>query len=173
MQTLDKAVQTYFLGRDFLTWLWFKSETGEGRFNSVQSGEIEVWFDGPLTLQSEGSLGAEKVICSSDALTEARLALNEGRKVARATLRIRSGDDEWMCVIDSLWMNFRSVKPPKTAGGDDYDAQFYERVFLLERLTAIIDDLYAAFLTARLSSDWRRQELPAFRAWALGASNQA
>lgn len=166
MQALDKALQTYFLGRDFLTWLWFKSETNEGRFKLDLAGDVEVWFDGPLTLQSEGSVGAEKVVCSSDALTEARLALSEGRKVAQATLRIRSGSDEWVCVIDSLWMNLRSVKPPKTAGGDDYDAQFYERVFLLERLTAVIDDLYSAFLSLRLSPEWRKEELPALRAWS-------
>jgi recombination associated protein RdgC len=172
MQVLDKVMQTDFLGRDFLTWLWFRSETGEGRFNLPRTGAAELWFDGPVTLQSEGSAGAEKVVCSSEVLTEARFALKEGRKVVQATLRITTGDDEWVCVMDALWLNFKSVKIPGTMRdkGEDPEGLFYERVFLMERLTGIMDELYGSFLDLRLSPAWREEELPRLNAWVAGPS---
>ncbi len=173
MQVIDKAVQTEFIGRDFLTWLWFKSETGEGSFRLDKAGDVEVWFDGPVTLQSEGSAGAEKVVCSNEALSEARFALTEGRKVVRATLRVNSGDDEWVCGLDSLWLNFRGVKLPKTMKEKEKDREgiFYERAFLIERLLGIMDEIFGLFLELRLSGKWREEEFILLKEWANGSSN--
>jgi len=173
MQVVDKALETEYVGRDFLTWLWFKSETGEGRFRLDKAGDVELWFDGPVTLQSEGSAGAEKVVCSNEALTEARFALTEGRKVVKATIRVKAGEDEWVCGLDSLWLNFRGVRLPKTVKEKEEDREgiFYERAFLIERLVGIMDEFFALFLKLRLSGRWREEEFPLLKAWVNGSSN--
>jgi hypothetical protein len=53
MSQADKIRRTTFLGREFLTWLMFRSSRDEGVF-SLDNGEvIEVFFERALTLDGE------------------------------------------------------------------------------------------------------------------------
>ncbi len=168
MQVLDKAVETEFLGREFLTWLWYQSHRREAVFKLEKAGDLELWFDGPVALQSDGSATTQKILCSSETLTEAKLALREGRKVVRANLRVVSGNEEWSLTVEPLWLNLKSLRLPKTGGEDE--GLFYERVFLIERITAIMDELFELFLEIRTSPRWREEELPAMRQWVEGGA---
>ncbi|MBW1829304.1 MAG: hypothetical protein JRI74_07775 [Deltaproteobacteria bacterium] len=79
MQVLEKVKETESLGREFLVWLWFKTETEEGLFDLGEAGKAELWFDGRMTLQLESDLGLETITCAGDQLhmREARFALDE------------------------------------------------------------------------------------------------
>ena len=46
MQLLEKVKKTEFLGREFLVWLWFKIETGEGLFKINKKSPAELLFEG-------------------------------------------------------------------------------------------------------------------------------
>jgi hypothetical protein len=169
MQLIEKARDFEFLGREFLVWLWFKSETSEGRFSLGEAGSAELWFDGRIVLQPNGEDGDEKVIClgESSRLPEARFALAERKTVTEAKIRLSIGDDEWSFILDSTWMNFKSFRAPKVMQDNekDPDGLFYEKFYLIEQALSAMDSIFSSFLKIRLSPDWEGSELPALIQW--------
>lgn len=169
MNILDKAMQTEFLGQDFLVWLWFKSETLEGRFPLDEEHTINLWFDGRLTLQSAADDGGEVVVCQGETsqTREGRFSLNENKKVTQARLRMVLGEEEWSFALDARWLNFRSLKTPRIMDDrkDDPDGLFYEKMYLLERPVAVVNHLFHQFITLRISPEWEQEELPAMTQW--------
>ena len=81
MQIMEKVRETGFLGREFLLWLWFRSETGEGLFDLGELGHVELWIDGKVVLEAESDEGVEKITCAGEnaRLKEARFALTKNK----------------------------------------------------------------------------------------------
>jgi recombination associated protein RdgC len=169
MQILDKVRQTEFLGRDFLVWLWFRSELQIGQFDLGEAGKVEIWFDNRMTLKSEGEEAAETLTCTGEnsEMREARFALTEGKKITQARIKLIMGDDEWSFMLDSTWMNFKSLKTPRVVQdrSEDPDGIFYEKMFLIERPVAVVDALFGDFIRLRLAPEWETEELPALIQW--------
>ena len=115
MQLFEKVRDNEFLGREFLVWLWFRSDVREGRFSLGEAGDAELRLDGRIVLQSDAGEGAEKVIClgENSHQREARFALAESKTITEAMLKLVIGDHEWSFILDSTWMNFKSFKSPK------------------------------------------------------------
>ena len=112
MQVLDRVRETESLGREFLAWLWFRSETDRGVFDLGERSKVELWFDRRMTLQADHDLGVETVTCTGDHphMREARFALFERKEITQAMVRLNIGDNQWSFLLDSTWMNFRSFK---------------------------------------------------------------
>ncbi len=155
-----------FLGREFLTWLWFKSETQDGQFALEDSKQVLLWFDDKVVLQSDGD---EIVSCQGEnsALTEARHALRDGKKVTQAKIKLIVGENDWSFSLDSTWLNLKSLKTPKVMldTREDPEGLFYEKVFLLDTPISAIEQLFIQFLKIRISSDWDKKEAPGIRHW--------
>lgn len=170
MSVIDDVRDSEYLGRDFLVWLWFRSETMESPFRLQGGEEAELWVGGKVTLQSEGDRGVETIVCTGEnaKIKEARVALGEGKKVTRVRLHLRAGDDEWIFELDSTWMNVHSLKTPRIfqEKGEDPDALFYERMFLVEKFLSLLDGIFAEYIEARLSPGWEAEELPNLLKWA-------
>lgn len=169
MQLLDKVKKTGFLGSEFLLWIWFTAETGEGLFDLGNKGKAELWLDGKIILQSETERGVETITCSGEDLSmkEARFALAEAKEIREATVKLGVGDNQWSFALDATWMNFRSLKTPRVMndGKEDPEGLFYEKVFLIEEAISAMDQIYASFLKRRLSPEWLTGELPAIARW--------
>jgi len=169
MQLMEVIKKTEFLGREFLMWLWYKSETNNGVFDLGEAGEAKLWFDRRVVLQSEGDEGVEKVVCSGENpdLKEARFALTENKAITDAMVKLIIGDNEWSFTLDSTWMNFTSFKSPKVLQDKDDDPEglFYEKFFLIEQAVSAIDFIYSSFIRIRISSVWETEELPALLKW--------
>ena len=168
MDILEKVVETEMLGRDFLVWIWFKSEINGGIIDLKDGEQAEIHFDGKITLQSEGDESVEKVVCTgiNARLREARFALSEYKKVTEASIKLVIGDEEWFFALDSAWMNFKSFKTPKVEqDDDDPDGLFYEKIGLLETAVKQVDAIYEAYIKLRVSDEWKERELPAIRRW--------
>jgi recombination associated protein RdgC len=169
MQLLDKVRKTEFLGREFLLWLWFRSETEEGIFDLGDKGKAELWFEGKITLQSENERGVETVTCAGEAMSmkEARFALAGEKEIRQATITLTVGDNRWSFVLDSTWMNFRSFKTPRVMNDkkEDSDGLFYEKAFLIEEAVSAMDQLYSSFIRRRLSPEWLTEERRAIARW--------
>ncbi len=168
MQLLEKARKTEFLGREFLAWLWFRTETDKGHFKLGEE-TVDIWFDGKITLEGENERGLETIVCSgqSQDMKEARFALAENKEIVQATVVLTMGDNQWTFVLDALWMNFRTFKTPKVVQDkrEDPDGLFYEKVYLMEAAVSAVDDIYGEFLRHRLSPEWSTRELPALVQW--------
>lgn len=169
MDTLEKIAETEVLGRDFLVWLWFQSDTNGGMIELGEGETAEIYFDGKITLQSEGDEALEKITCSgvNPRLREARFALSEDKKVTQSSIRLIVGDEEWSFALDSTWLNYKSFKAPKIEqdNDDDPDGLFYEKISLLEKAVKAVDTVYGEFIKRRVSDEWKTRELPALRRW--------
>lgn len=169
MQLLEKVAKTGFMGKEFLVWLWFRTETDRGLFKLGGKDAAELWFDGKITLQSETERGLETIICAGEApsMREARFALAKNKEIIEATLKLLIGDDEWSFVLDSTWMNFKSFKTPKVMQDrrEDPDGVFYDKIFLIEKAVSALDEIYFSFIKLRLSPEWTNEEHPALIKW--------
>jgi recombination associated protein RdgC len=164
----ERVQQTEFLGREFLTWLWFRSESREGTFDLEGVGTVELWFEGKMTLEADGEERGDKVTCTGGTrLREARFALTKGKKVTQAAVRLIKGDDEWTFVLDAPWLNLSGLKTPRVMQdeAEDADGLFYERMFLIEQPIAAVNALFSAYVRLRVSEEWEQEEMPQLREW--------
>ena len=159
------------LGQDFLTWLWYKSESTAGHFQDRKGRDFELFMEQRIQVQGgEGeSLETATVSGALSELREARLGLATGKKVSRALARIQRDADTWQVSLKAEDFSANSLKTPKIdthshEDGDDPDAVFLEKVYLIEECFALLDSLYAHFLGLRLGSRWE-DEVRAMRVW--------
>lgn len=169
MGLLELLFSREFIGREFLTWLWFRSEADEGRFAPPGSDPFQLWLDDRVVLESDGDEKVQQVICqgTDSALTEARYAILGGKKVTQARLKLMQGDDEWVFTLDAAWLNFRSLKTPKvmTDFQEDPEGIFFERLLLIQKVVDALEAVFIEFITLRISKKWYAEEVPAFRSW--------
>ncbi len=166
MDILSRINHTRFLGREFLTWLWFRSERQEGLFKRGPDAFVEVWFDAKLVLEAQGDIKEQNVIKSENPTEteEARASLQTGKQVKEARLRIIADQKQWTLTFKGEDYQISGLKLPALLSQDD-DEQLFERFYLLEELEDIIDDLFTGFVTLRLDDDAWRAEVDELRAW--------
>lgn len=166
MDILDLLNSKEFLGREFLTWLWFKSETQEGTFTLDKSKQAVLWFDDRVVLQSAGNA---MVTCQGESseLIEARHALRDGKKVTQAKIKLIVGDNDWSFTLDSTWLNLKGVKTPRVMldTKEDPEGLFYEKASLLDTAISVVEQLFIQFIKIRISAKWDSKEVPAIRKW--------
>jgi recombination associated protein RdgC len=154
-----------FLGREFLTWLWFRCETDGGAFD-LPDGEVGVVFNDYVALVSEGE-EREENICkkgSAHRSQEARTALSVGKVVSAAKLEIARGERAFAATIAGDTLDVRSAKYPDPEA-EDPEERALERLEAMEELAEIIDGLYGLFLAVRLAPVWDAKEVPAVTKW--------
>jgi len=175
MDLVDLIKEKRYLGQEFLTWLWFKSEERGGSIFLDDSGEdITVVFEKHLLLESGEGDELEKVICQGlhAGLNEARTGLAMGKKIEQARLLIGRETYEWNVTIRASLLEFRSVRLPKTMnpaeeeeGPDAAAGMILERISLVESLTGIVDELFRMFLKIRTEPEKWLMESKKIAAW--------
>jgi len=160
----DKAAE--FLsrqpGREFLTWLWFKSEERDGRIALEGQEEIGLVFVRRLVLESGEGDYAESVVCQGQhaLLLEGKEALRQGKKIREARLSMEIDSMEWEFTFKADLFQFQSMKLP--APSEEFDesnpleeeGRVLERIFLLEKAIESMDKLFSFFMILRLSEIW-------------------
>ena len=146
------------LGREFLTWLWHKSDARPDDFRDAENAPFQVVMGQRVVVQGgEGdTLETASVSGAFSPLREARFGLATGKKVTRATLNLEQDGLRWQLSLRAEDFAVSGLKTPKTDrdDADDPDALLLERIYLMERCMALLDCLYAAFLRLRLSPQW-------------------
>ncbi|MCH5276297.1 MAG: hypothetical protein J1E80_00515 [Desulfovibrionaceae bacterium] len=155
------------LGREFLTWLWFRSETSNGLFRmGTQSGHegepFSVNIEQRVVVRGgEGqNLEMASVSGSLSPLREARLGLQTGKLVVRALVRLEKDGLAWQVTLKAEDLGLGSLRTPAIARndeGDDPDALFLEKMYLIESSLDMLDDLYRQFLELRLAPAWEAE----------------
>jgi len=174
MDLVDLIVEKRFLGQEFLTWLWWKSEERGGSVLIPGRGDATVVFAKHMLLEYGEGQESEKLICSGlqSEMKEARTGLKMAKKLEQARIQLIFGDLEWNFTLAAAMMEFRSVKLPKTAKSDtssldnqeDTEGMILERIYLFEELVQIVNDLFRSFLNVRISEKWI-DELNSIREW--------
>ncbi len=162
-----------FLGRDFLTWLWFKSEERNGAVMVPGKGDMEVLFVRRIVLESGEGEYSETVSCSGlhADLSEGKAALRTGKKVREARLKIGIGADEWEFTFKVDGFVFQSLKLPSTFEDGDSDdeaeneGRVLDRVGCMSTVMTAMEELFRSFLDLRRSEAWQAGEVPRMEKW--------
>jgi hypothetical protein len=175
MDILEKIEKTETIGKDFLLWLWFKSETHEGVFEMADGLRAEILIDGKMTLETDEVQDLVTCSCPNPLMKEARFALMENKRITKAAIRMTiNEEDEFFFRMDSRWMNFRLLKTPKVIQDlkDDPEGFFYEKTGLIEKAIAVMDSVFMDFIRIRVSPDWEGSELHELRKWIRSGSGR-
>lgn len=162
------------LGQEFLTWLWFRSEVTGGMFQISTGPQAGSSFHVTLEqrLVVRGGEGDHKetasVSGSFSPLREARLGLSTGKKVVRALVRFSKDENDWQLTLKAEDFALGSLRTPaiaKAEEGDDPDASFLEKIYLIESCLELLDEAYHQFLKVRLSQEAWKEEIKAVNTW--------
>lgn len=165
----DTAVQQLlrgrtYLGREFLTWLLWRSNAG-GPITDVDDEPVTVLLFGRLTLRGLGGDATELIVkgAMSPYSEVVRAALDRGLLVHEARLRIQHGERTFEVTVDAERLDVRAADIPKVLS-EETDDRLAERLYLAEQLANIVEALFGAFLEVRSSRRWKARAR-AMKAW--------
>ena len=161
-ETLEtRGISPALLGREFLTWLWFKSEERNGMILIPGFGDIEIAFVRRIALESGEGEYAESVVCQGQHadLREGKEAVRQGKKIKEARISLGRDSAKWEFSFKADTFQFQSLKLPVPTDADldeqeDKSGRTLERIYLIETAVKTMDDLFAHFLESRLSENW-------------------
>ena len=151
------------LGQDFLTWLWYKSEAQGGTFATADHEAFALYMEQRISVTGGEGDAKETTSVSGlmSELKEANAGLNLGKKVAKAQIRIEVDADAWQTTLKAEDFSQTSFKTPKVEfkqeEGDDPDAPFLEKMYLVERGLEFIDAVFFEFMRLRFSEAWSEE----------------
>ncbi len=161
-----------FLGNEFLTWIWFLTET-ETDISSTLNSSYPVSIDIGNSINLENSLGdksTEKISIRGDqaGLEEGTTALKKGAWVTQINLTLKIDQEEYKLTLKGESFNITGFKTPKTdtaSGDDEIEGMVLEKVYFYFGVIEVIDNLFLKYLEKRTSDDWQDKELKKIRAW--------
>lgn len=163
--TLGAVSQKTYLGREFVTWLWFLCEVEGGHF-ALPSGDIELVAEDNLVLvghEDEDSATQVKGGCPT-LRPEAASALAAGMTVRRVRMIAARDERQWTFTLDAETLDLKGVKVPAVDAEDPLE-QLAERLESAEELRLAVDEMFASFLSIRLTNQWDEVEAPRMRDW--------
>ncbi|NPD27497.1 hypothetical protein D7Y27_39090 [Corallococcus sp. AB004] len=157
-----------YLGREFMTWLLWRSESGDPLVEHAGAGVVVLYL-GKVVLR--GVAGDVTEMSAKGTLApyseNVRHSLDRGLLVSQARLRISHSEREYEVTLDSEFLDIRAAKLPALMTEEE-DDQLSERLELTEQLSAIVDALVQDFLAVRAGRAWSKQVVPALKAWMKG-----
>jgi hypothetical protein len=194
LQEQDGELEDHaWLGREFLTWLLWRVDAGEGEFRD-QGGPFSVAFGKSVRLGSMAGYATDLVLKGGAPGhgAEARAAIGSGHMLREAELRFARGEREWRFTLQADTLDVKGLKlptevdkvpveagappPPKRArtprkaadeGIDEDAVRFAERLALLEELDDLVRAAFAEFVRERARPSWRKQVVPQLRDWLV------
>lgn len=155
-----------FIGRDFLTWMWYFQEVEGGIFNVERQGAWGVMVDGPLTFIGEASNALESVVRKGLPTTsaEAKAALTVGKKLKQAKVTFARANEVWSFTFDAENFMYRSLSLPP---GEELDpaSHFQERVMLLHDFREAFFTLFKRYLDQVMNDEKREQLQKKIQKW--------
>ncbi|NCC25216.1 MAG: hypothetical protein EOM25_08460 [Deltaproteobacteria bacterium] len=163
------AAKAPILGQEFLTWLWFRSERGDV-FRGPGGNEFALFYEQRVSVLAGSGETRDTTVCSGpmSGLDEARAGLGKGKKVNQARIRIEQDANTWQFQVEASDFGVSGLKTPKVETrleeGDDPDAPFLERIYLVEKSLEYLDAVFALFLEVRFGESWPA-EAQSMRTW--------
>jgi len=166
----DAADSASLIGREFLTWLWFKSEERNGRVTLSDKEEIEMHFLKRIVLEAGEGEYSQGVVCHGihAELKEGKEAIRQGKKVKEAGIRLSHDKNEWEFTFKGDSFHFQSLKMPQAdlqETAEDPSGGLLERIYLIENAVKTMDALYDSFLKIRFSPEWKDKETRLMAKW--------
>lgn len=146
-------------GREFATWLYWRTDNEGGKFKLEKSGEIMLWVEDRMIFKDAAEKPASTTLTGGDPARapEARASLAGGKKLSKVKLGLRRGEREWSLTLDGETLDILSLKIPALLT-DEEDEVLFERLALLEEASFVIDELFGEYANKRLSDEWERED---------------
>jgi recombination associated protein RdgC len=158
-------------GREFFTWLWFKSEERDGMISISPEEEVEIHYVRRIVLASGDGDASEQMVCQgihSD-LKEGKEALRQGKMIREGRIQLHRDGASWEFTFKADRFQFQSVKLPEAMDmaedEKDHEGKTLERIYLLEQAVKTMERLFGLFLQVRLSPVWEIEEKARMAAW--------
>jgi len=154
-------------GHDFMTWLWYQSETRPDAVPAGKEGTAGVLVEGPLTLVMEGG-GAHEISLRKGNPTqsaEVKACLLAGKKLRKATVTLVRGETTWRMTLDGETLAVRSLKPVAPENNLDFISRFQDRMQQVEIVSRLLMGLYGAFVEERRSREAWASRVKEMREW--------
>ena len=163
----DNTFSEESLGRDFLLYLWYLSETGKV-IETPDNGEFEVMLEAPLCLTGDGEdPGAgEATIKKGDSPirgAEVKAALSVGKKLKKAKLTFTHLNQIWTGTFDADSFSFSSFALPEGEAQDRSEI-FSERVEFLDTFREALIAGFRQYANAMLNGK-DAETVAALREW--------
>ena len=163
----DEAIRKQnTFGRDFLTWLCYKSDQRAGKMEMASGETFFLWIDGKIVMEDDRAAPPNSVSYTGDDFTnqDIKLAVRAGKKAREARLRIERGESTWTFTLRGDRMELAGLKidMPKAA---DKDELFFGRIMSIEALNILLDGLYTEFLMDVHSPQWKEKGFRQFQKW--------
>ena len=174
MDVLALLNEKFFLGQEFLTWLWYVSER-EGVVELPDGRQVEVMLGDKLVLgPAQGQEGTRVSVRGREAsLAEARQALRRGKLVEGLRLGLMIDGEEFWCTLGAAELGLSALKLPPTAPAEGapegLDGLVLERVALIGAAMKALEGLLLVFLRGRLADEKGGQLWESLRDWAAGS----
>ncbi len=167
MDRLEAIEKIAFLGREFLLWLWYKSETKE-ELKIREEEEIELDLEDRIILEPFGGGGWRQMLSGEEAAAapEARFALQMNNLPSELKIRMIKGTLAWSFTLRWDDLQPKNIKIAEEKGLT-LEQQIEHRMELLEILEEIIEELWREFIKLRTSNKWLNT-LQRIRLWIDG-----
>jgi hypothetical protein len=157
-----------YLGRELLTWMLWRSESGDALVDHEGSGLVVLYL-GRVILR--GINGDVTELSARGALApyseQVRHSLDRGLLVHQARLRLTHGEKVYEVTLDAEFLDIRAAKLPDLLSEEE-DDKLMERLYLTEQLSGMVDALVQSFLAVRASRNWGKKVVPAMKSWMRG-----
>ena len=165
MGVLELIQQKSFLGKEFLTWLWFRAER-DGRVEIHKAKPVTIEILGPILLDAQyGDARVSTLKGDSPATSpEARTALLEGKKLKKAKLKWTREDVEWVFTLDGENFNLSGLAVPNP-GKLPFEDLMNLRVGMALEFEQVLQQLLEAFMELRMDAGPWKDELRAIHEW--------
>jgi hypothetical protein len=162
-----------FLGREFLTWLLYKSRGGDTILEHDKE-PLTALFNGRMILR--GLAGEATEIAVKGTLSPyselVRLAIDRGLLVHAGRVRLTHGEKVYEVTLDAEFLDFKAGQIPALMSEEE-DDRISERLYLAEQLSALVDALIGSFMELRTSDRWKKDTVPAMKRWLAGERSDA
>jgi len=156
------------LGKDFLTYLCYLSDSRNGVFEIAGKGTFQVWLGDKIVLQDEADTPPNSISFVGRDFTadDLKQAIKSGKKVTEAQFRIDKDETSWSFTLRAQRFDIASLRlnTPQFKA-DDSEARFYSRMLVIEELNEILDGLYYQFLHDVTEKNWETEGYKKFREW--------
>lgn len=150
----DDPTDRSFFGREFLTWLWHRTDVAEGLLPLSNDDELSAAIVKLLRLRCDFNLtGSASISADGPAeLPESRIALARGKQPTRLGLMLGNRRGQWtFSLSDDLSVTGLSLEP---TDADNPIDRIIDRFDAAADLGDLITQLYEEFIKLRLSANW-------------------
>lgn len=165
------------LGRDFLTWLWYVSGTGDMGMKSAFWGNLPKdedsrpdFYLGKKIVMTDFSKQSLTLASPESDFSEIRGTITQStKKVESVCLFVDAGELHYSMNLGAANLFMSGLKCPKVEKNedDDMDALLLEKVYLLEKIRNIYEALFKTFLALRLDAGKWADVCKDIQEWSL------